>query len=87
MCQTNFFATIILTNVSFLIIKNAALFEVPHMTSNARLIKRGTSLRAFLIAYEENEDLYKITSKKPEFCTYMQLRYISYLNVNKYASV
>ena len=26
-------------------------------------IKRGTSLRTFLIAYEENEDLYKMGSK------------------------
>ena len=38
-CQANFFATFILTNVSFLNIKNVALLEVPHMTSVARLSK------------------------------------------------
>ena len=63
MYQANFFAKDILTNVSFLNIENIPLFAVPHMTS-LLVYRKGHKFGIFSIAYEENEDLYKISSKK-----------------------
>ena len=63
MCQANLFCDRILINVSFLIIENIPLLEVP--LRRALLVnQKGHKFGIFSIAYEENEDLYKISSKK-----------------------
>ena len=62
MSKTNLFCDTILINVSFLIIENITLLEAP--PRRATLVnQRRCKFVIFSIAYEENEDLYKMGSK------------------------
>ena len=84
MWQANFFATFILTNVSFLIIENIPLLEVP--LRRALLVnQKGHKFGIFSIAYEENEDLYKMSSKNPELWHIyagIKILFINWINHN-----
>ena len=62
LCQANLLCDVILINVSFLIVENIPLLEVP--LRRALLVnQKGHKFGIFSIGYEENEDLYKIRSK------------------------